>query len=185
MLRERIETLLADDALQTAPVAVAARVDGPSEGRYRLQLRTQTGGSVDHRTLEASNCEALVEGAALVVTLAAGPAEATTPKLAPAQPEMPPAQPEMSSPRLAAALRPRAMPSPRLASTVRAKPRPGSPRAPAEASSSTATRVETPRAARPVPAEPGARVLIVMGAPRIGAYPAGGQSRALFGRPRR
>lgn len=100
VLRERIETLLADDATPTAPVAVTAQVDGPSRGRYRLQLRTQTAGSVDHRTIEAPDCKALLEGAALVVTLAVAPAktEAAPP---PALPQPSPARPQPASPPIA------------------------------------------------------------------------------------
>lgn len=113
VLRERIETLLADDSRSTAPVAVAGQVEEASDGGYRLQLRTQTGGGVDHRTLQAPDCEALVEGAALVVTLAVGPTELTVPEQTGPQPTGPePAESRSAAKRQPASPQPVAEPTP-------------------------------------------------------------------------
>jgi hypothetical protein len=89
----RVREILADPAARgEAFEAVRARgtVIQHDDGSLRLELHYEVGGASDRRTLDAPDCEGLVEGAALVLALAAAPIPAPPPE---PEPEREPAPP--------------------------------------------------------------------------------------------
>ena len=90
------------------PVVAHGRVVQPSEGAWRLELSYRAADAHDVRTLEAPDCDALVEGAALVLAVAATPLpppEPPPPAPATAIPSPPPKRAAPERDRPGAALR--------------------------------------------------------------------------------
>lgn len=75
------------------PVVAHGVVSPPRDGTWRLELSYRAADAHDVRTFEASDCDGLVEGAALVLAIAATPVPAPEPP-APAPPIATPPPPE-------------------------------------------------------------------------------------------
>jgi hypothetical protein len=93
-----------------APVVAHGRVSPPRDGTWRLELSYRAADANDVRTFEAADCDDLVEGAALVLAVAATPLPAPEPPPPPpappiATPSPPEQRAEPARVRLGAALR--------------------------------------------------------------------------------
>ena len=92
----RVREILADPAARgEAFEAVRAHgvVHEADDGTLRLDLQYEVAGATDRRTLDAPDCEGLVEGAALVLALASAPIAVPEPEPEPEPEPVPEAQP--------------------------------------------------------------------------------------------
>jgi hypothetical protein len=83
-----IDQHLAPRGEAAAGVRVAARASEAPGGRWRIELRIETGQGASQRSLEAADCRAAAETVALAVALAVGPASADEPLEVPPAPEL-------------------------------------------------------------------------------------------------
>ena len=88
-LRRRVLDIVVDDPTResTPAVSVQGQVSGDARTGYALELAVDDGQAVVQRRLEAADCEALAEGAALIVGLAIDPT-AVGPEEEPVEPEV-------------------------------------------------------------------------------------------------